>query len=89
MSFPVVPLGHTHSHVCAKQHSTLTHITRRGRCVGSLKSVEAQGLDLNPLLTPEGLGTIRFLYAEASLTDTGANPPSETHVCVSRVALPG
>lgn len=89
MSSPVVLLGHTHSHTSAKQHSTLTHITRRGQCVGSLKSVEAQGLDSNPLLTPEGLGMIRFLYADASLTDTGANPPPETHVCASRVALPG
>lgn len=83
MSSPVVLLGHTHSHVCAKQHLTLTHITRRSQDVGPFKSVEAQGLDSRPLLSPEGLGTIRFLYADASLTDTGANLPPVTHICAS------
>ena len=78
-----------HIHMCAEQHPTLTHISRRSQDVGSFKSVEAQGLDSRPLLSPEGLGTIRALHADASLTDTGANPPQVTHNCAARLAPPG
>ena len=77
-----------HIHMCAEQHPTLTHISRRSQDVGSFKSVEAQGLDSRPLLSPEGLGTIRALHADASLTDTGANPPQVTHNCAARLAPP-
>lgn len=83
----------------AAQAHTFTRVpnsTRHSRT----SPAEVKTLDLSSLWRPRGLtqgrcsalkasAQSRVLYAYASLTDTGANPPQVTHICAARVALPG